>query len=327
MAMESPAFANQSSSYTAEQTRRAVFAAFARTAANSPGIIIGGLLSTSDLQLSAPGSGLSVNVSTGECIIGGTEGGAQGGYYARATSQTNLTISTANPSNPRIDTVCATISDSAYTEPTGGSGNQVQLQVVTGTATAGATLSNLNGAASLPLSSLLLGYVLVPTSASNIITADIANVATVVQTGPQPQYGRGYEWSYTQITSPVTVSSSTESSGTTIISPAAFTPDGTPVLVEFFAPYIATPAAVGYSVYVDLFEGATEIGRFGYATTPNTSAAQSAPFIGRLRFTPTNASHTYTVTAWANNTGTLAVGAGAGGTGNYMPAFIRFTKV
>lgn len=182
MAMESPAAFNQTGgSYTAEQTRRAVFAAYARTAANTPGILTGGLLSTADMQLSAPGSGLSVNVSTGEAIVGGGEGGVQGGYYARNASTTNLVISTANPTNPRIDTIALTIADSGYTEPTGVSGNAAVLQVVTGTATSGATLVNLTGKATLPVSSLLLGYCLVPATATNIITADIANVAATVQ--------------------------------------------------------------------------------------------------------------------------------------------------
>ena len=180
MSVETPGWVNESGSYSSEQTRRAVFAAYARTGANSPGIIAGGLISGTDLQLSAPGSGLSVNVSTGECIIGGTEGVRQGGYYCLNESSANLTISAANPSNPRIDTVCATVSDSGYTEPSGGSGNQWALQVVTGTPTSGATLTNLNGAASLPLSSLLLGYVLVPASASSITSGDILNVATIV---------------------------------------------------------------------------------------------------------------------------------------------------
>lgn len=186
MAFESPGWANSggSATYTAEQTRRAVFSSYARTAANTPGIISGGLLSTADLQLTAPGSGLSVNVGTGECIVGGSEGGVQGGYYARNAATVNLSISAANPSNPRIDTVCVTISDSSYTEPTGGSGNQVAAQVVTGTPTSGATLTNLSGAAALPASSLLLGYVLVPAAASNIITVDIANKAAPVQLSP-----------------------------------------------------------------------------------------------------------------------------------------------
>lgn len=179
MSAESPAFANQASSYGAEQTRRAVFSWAARTATNTPGIISGGLLSASDCQLSAPGSGLSVNISTGEALIGGSEGGTQGGYYGRLSSTTNLAISTANPSLPRIDTVSLTIADSGYTEPTGVSGNALTPLVTVGTPTSGASLSNLNGKAALPLSSLLLGYVLVPAAASNIITADIANKATV----------------------------------------------------------------------------------------------------------------------------------------------------
>jgi hypothetical protein len=180
MAMESPGFANQASSYSAEVARRAIFSAYARTAANTPGILAGGLLSTADMQLSAPVSGMSVNVSTGEAIVGGSEGGVQGGYYTRNASQTNLAISTANPTNPRIDTACVTIADVGYGEPTGVSGNAAVLQVVTGTPTSGANLTNLSGKASLPLSSLLLGYCLVPNSATNIITADIANKATVV---------------------------------------------------------------------------------------------------------------------------------------------------
>ena len=318
MAVESPPWATQAGSFGAEQTRRAVFAAYARTAANNPGIIAGGLLSTADLQLSAPASGMSVNVSAGECIIGGSEGGAQGGYYARATSQTNLSISASNPTNPRIDTVCATSADGAYTIPTGGTSGQWTLQVVTGTPTAGATLSNLNGAATLPLSSLLLGYVLVPANATNIVTADIANVAGLARLGV------GYEYAYAQITSGVTVTSTTEASGTTVISPPAFTPDGTPVLVEFFAPIVQCASVVNAQVTILLFEGATQITRLGgfenTAGQPNNT-----PACLRYRFTPTGASHTYTITAIQSG-GSGTVIAGAGGTATYSPAFVRFTK-
>jgi hypothetical protein len=188
MTVESPPFAIQSTglTYTAEQTRRAMYAALSRSAANSPGILAGGLLSGTDCQLSAPGAGLSVNVSPGELIIPGTEGGSQGGYYARVSSTTNLPIATANASNPRIDAVVATVSDSNYTEPTGGSGNQWALQVVTGTPTTGATLPNLLGAAGVPASSLLLGYVLVPNAATSVVIADIANAATVATTALYP---------------------------------------------------------------------------------------------------------------------------------------------
>lgn len=160
----------------------------ARTGANTPGIVNGGLGSSSDCQVTAPVSGLSVNVGTGEMLLPGNEGAVQGPGYARVSSQTNVVISAANPSNPRIDAIVGTMSDAAYTEPAGGSGSQWTIQAVTGTPTSGATLSNLNGAPTVPHSSLLLAWVLVPTSATNIITADIANVANVGpgQTAWQP---------------------------------------------------------------------------------------------------------------------------------------------
>lgn len=180
MALETGAFM-QASSYSAEIVRRAMFALYARTSANNPGIISGGLIGNTDFQISQLGSpNMSVNVSTGEAIVPGNEGGSQGGYYVRGTSTSNLAISTADPTNPRVDTVCLTCGDAQYTLPSGGTSGSLTLQVVTGTPTSGATLSNLSGAAALPGSSLLLGYVLVPAGASSIVTADIKNVATTV---------------------------------------------------------------------------------------------------------------------------------------------------
>ena len=67
----------------------------------SPGIIDGGVLSSADCTLSPPGSGLSVTIATGEMLIPGNEGGSQGGYYARVSTTSSVSISTANPSLPR----------------------------------------------------------------------------------------------------------------------------------------------------------------------------------------------------------------------------------
>ena len=175
----------QAGSFSAEVSRRAWYAHYARTSANTPGIIASGLVAAGDLTVSAPVSGLSVNVSVGECILGGSEGGAQGGYYARNAAVANLSISAASPSLPRVDTICMTQSDAGYTEPTGGSGSGAGLQVITGTPTSGASVTPgsggyLAGVGSLPLSSLALAYVLVPTSATSIVSADVLNVATVV---------------------------------------------------------------------------------------------------------------------------------------------------
>lgn len=187
MAFETPPFAvsGGTATYSAEQTRRAVFAAFARTSANNPGILAGGLLSGTDCQVTAPASGMSVNVAPGEIIVGGTEGGSQGAYGpCRVTSTTNLTIAPANSTNPRVDIVCATVNDGGYTAPAGGvAANQWAPQVITGTPTAGATLSNLLGAPALPASSLLLAYVLAPAGATSIVAANISNRAAQVALG------------------------------------------------------------------------------------------------------------------------------------------------
>lgn len=144
---------------------------------------------------------------------------------------------------------------------------------------------------------------------------------------PQPYYP-GYEINYTQITSGVNVTSTTEATPTTVISPGAITFDGAPVIAEFYA-VIVSPLGATSVLTVVLFESTTEIARL--AELEQFGAGGSQQFVGtlygRYRFTPSAGSHTYTVGAFVNSTaGTPAVGAGTGGAGN-PPAFIRFTKV
>lgn len=140
----------------------------------------------------------------------------------------------------------------------------------------------------------------------------------------------GFEIGYAQITAPVNVISTTEASPTTIIAPGALTFDGGPVMVEFFSPFVTNPQVANGFVLILLFEGSTEIGRLADIgmTTSSTSFQYNIAAVGRYRFTPTAGVHTYTVGAICNSTtGTPKVGAGAGGTGAYVPAFVRFTKV
>ena len=134
-------------------------------------------------------------------------------------------------------------------------------------------------------------------------------------------YPPGYEIGYDQVTSVVTVASTTEATGTTVISCGAHTFDGGPVLATFFSPQIYCGAT--NNVYICLFESSTEIGRLCSAF-----GTGACPGVGMLRFTPSAASHTYTVTVFASATsGTPTVTGGAGGTGAFDPMFIRFTKV
>ena len=255
----------QSGSYSAPQLRRSVFGWAARATstvgsavANTPGAIAGGLFSTADMQLTAAASGLVVYTSTGECLIPGQEAANQGGYHAFLSSQNSTTLATANGTNPRIDIICATCGDSSYTLPSGGTSGQVTIQAVTGTPTAGATLTNLSGAPSLPLSSLLLGYVLVPASATNITNANIANKATASGIPVQSFNGRtgavtpqNGDYGISQITgiSRGTVSLTFSSSATATAASVTHGLNGTPAAVVFgweqtlsqnITPYVGT---------------------------------------------------------------------------------------
>jgi hypothetical protein len=137
----------------------------------------------------------------------------------------------------------------------------------------------------------------------------------------------GFEINYTQITAGVNIVSTTEATGTTIISPGAITFDGSLVMVEFFCYLLETGTTSASEVCVSLFEGATQIARLAFVQTP-AAVQLFVPVYGLLRFTPSAASHTYTVTAFTTNaTGTPKVAAGAGGTATDSPAFVRFVKV
>jgi hypothetical protein len=138
----------------------------------------------------------------------------------------------------------------------------------------------------------------------------------------------GHEFGYDQITTNVTVTSTTEATGTSVIAAAAHTFDGAPVVAEFFAPSIeADNGAASDLLIVSLFEGATQIGRIVQVRCVVTAAIALYPAYAALRFTPSAASHTYSVTAFCTtNNATATVFAGATGTGNFVPAFLRFTK-
>ncbi len=167
-----------------ELTRRAIY--FMLQRGSTVGSVLGGLVGATDLAITYAGSGLKVEAAPGECIIPG-HNATQSGYYFRNTSAATFTPSAANASNPRVEAIVARVLDKSYE----GAANEFKLELVEGTAKAGATLTNLEGAAgqsggpSLPTSVLVLGYVLVPAGATTINSADIKNVATAVALGLQ----------------------------------------------------------------------------------------------------------------------------------------------
>lgn len=153
----------------------------------------------------------------------------------------------------------------------------------------------------------------------------------------------GAQIGYDQITtSSISVTSTTEATPTTIITCAAHTFDGAPVMVEFCAPAVQTPTVtvLGGGITVTpklvfvLFESTTEIARLGLVaanmsltgTTTGTLALLSSVSGDKFQFTPSAGSHTYIVGAYGNASGGV-VYSGAAGTGADSPTWIRFTKV
>ena len=117
-------------------------------------------------------AGLSVVVASGWAAIVGTTQANMGTYVTYNDANAVLSLNTADPTNPRIDLVCATVNDAYYT----GSLNNVVLQVVAGTP-AGSPV-----APSLPANSISLARVAVGAGATAITNANITDTRVLVTT-------------------------------------------------------------------------------------------------------------------------------------------------
>jgi hypothetical protein len=117
-------------------------------------------------------AGLSVVVASGWAAIVGTTQANMGTYVTYNDASAVLSLNTANPTNPRIDLVCATVNDAYYT----GSLNNVVLQVVAGTP-AGSPV-----APALPANSISLATVAVGAGATAITNANITDTRVLVTT-------------------------------------------------------------------------------------------------------------------------------------------------
>lgn len=129
-----------------------------------------GILSATDLQVTQNSPvGMSVDVATGWANIVGTYQSNMGAYQAYNDALTVLTITAANPSNPRIDLICITVSDAYYT----GALNTVAFNVVAGTPAASPAVP------ATPDNSIVLARVAVAAGATSITNANITDMRTV----------------------------------------------------------------------------------------------------------------------------------------------------
>lgn len=131
----------------------------------------------------------------------------------------------------------------------------------------------------------------------------------------------GHEFDYAQITSNFTTTQTVEASADTVVSGGAVTYDGSTVIyVEFFT-FGAHPdnGAAGRWLQIDLFDGTTALGPFAFVRTP-AAADMDAAVMGRIKLTPSAASHTYSARGFVSaGTGTVRASAGA-------PSYIRQVK-
>lgn len=144
-----------------------------------------GILGEDSFEVTAGETGLTVDVATGNGFVQGDEDSDQGLYFISADEAVNsdelLTpIAPADETDPRVDIVIAQVYDHEWDE-LGQFGWTVE--VIPGTPTAGADLSNRNGAPALPDNALHLADVLVAANATEITGGDIEDRRTTSATG------------------------------------------------------------------------------------------------------------------------------------------------
>lgn len=234
MTIQSPPFVLQNSSHSAELVRRETQSELPPGSAGGivPATAVSTAALTSDLQVTAPVSGMTVLVSSGGAFVSGSLGSGsgygmgtgygypvittngtsaptiaanahgtvvtlttQGVYYCyndNASGKVSLAIASSNPSNPRIDVVGMQVEDAVYS----GSNNDWKLAVVTGTAASSPTVPTF------PANFLPLSLVWVPAAATNIVSADIIDLRISYNRNPYKfKAGRSSAQSFTTATS------------------------------------------------------------------------------------------------------------------------------
>jgi len=163
MTLRTPPSWLQNGSHPAENDRLTTQALWATT----------GIIKSSSLAVTQNSPvGMSVIIASGWCAIVGTTQANMGTYVSYNDAATVVAITTANPTNPRIDLICATVNDAYYT----GSTNNVVFQVIAGTP-AGSPV-----APALPANSISLATVDVAAGALSIVTGNITDTRVLVTT-------------------------------------------------------------------------------------------------------------------------------------------------
>jgi hypothetical protein len=163
MTLRTPPSWLQNGSHPAENDRLSTQALYATT----------GIIGSSSLAVSQNSpAGMSVIVASGWSAIVGTTQANMGTYVVFNDANNVLTVTTANPTNPRIDRVVVTVQDAYYT----GAFNDVIFQVIAGTP-AGSPV-----APATPANSISLATIAVGAGVTSILNANITDTRVEVTT-------------------------------------------------------------------------------------------------------------------------------------------------
>jgi hypothetical protein len=276
MALRTPPSWLQNASHPAENDRLSNQALYATT-----GVI--GLTSLEVTQSVVPA--MSVSIAAGWGAIVGNYTANQGVYMAYNDAALTATITTADPTNPRIDRVCITVNDSAYT----GSLNNVVVNVVAGTP-AGSPV-----APATPTNSISLATIAVGAGVTTILTADITD--TRVQVTTNLQIG-----DITAVTAGTGISGGGTSGAVTVTNSMATAITTSGDLIQ----------GTGSGTFARLGSGTNG----QYLTTNGTTLSWVTPVAGAtINYLAFTSSQTWTVPATAQYVDVFVVGGGCGGTG------------
>lgn len=149
--------------------------------------------------------------------------------------------------------------------------------------------------------------------------SSISDTSIVVASGGLVELG------YSQFTSNVAITSTTAGSGDTVISPLTVVCDGSPIVVEFFAPQVRPGTNSNEEMSISLYEDGSEETRQWGRFYNGAGGFDNKPAHLARRLTPSAGSHTYSVKAYVN-AGSGSVGGGSGGTSS-APGFLRVSKI
>ena len=154
-------------------------------------------------------------------------------------------------------------------------------------------------------------------------------VSTAARGGGSSTNAPGTELDYVEKTTDTNITATTEATSQAWVTGNSITLDGTTsVLVYLYAPMIDTENTASGELRIILYDGATVLGEVArFRTTAAGDTLREPLFVVRRLVTPSGGAHQYIGKAYNSAAGTGIVRGSVGGTGTYMPAFVRVTRV